>query len=151
MTKRYEEREWNLPLPECSKCLNWDILKDSPLAIYPAPDKYPLVEQEERCRTYTIGSKQYLKPFRIDYPGLREAISFAHSKFIDGSWTKDNCKEYLRVEGINKELAEEVLLHAELALSKALRPDDEVEGEIREHRIPQPEQYKMMSSPPLWR
>ena len=150
MRKRYEEAEWNLPLPNCSHCLNWDILKESPLAIYPMPKDYPTIEQKERCRTITIEDKQYLKPFRIEYRGLRDAIEFAHNNLVEGSWTKKNCEAYLKVEGMNDTVAEKVNLHA--VMSQCIYPDSQdppnqlLLSFLRQH----PEQFNMMPSPALW-
>lgn len=150
MRKRYEEAEWNLPLPDCSDCLNWDILKESPLAIYPMPKDYPAIEQKELCRTITIDDKQYLKPFRIEYQGLRDAIRFAHSNLVNGSWTKKNCEVYLKVEGMNNTVAEKVNLHA--VMSQALDPDlgDAAHQLLLSFLTNHPDRFNVIPNPSLW-
>lgn len=150
MRKRYEESQWNLPLPDCSNCLNWDILKESPVAIFPAPDGYPTVEQGARCRTVFVDNKQYIKPFRIDYEGLIESIAFAHFKYADGSWTKKNCEVYLKVEGINDAAVETFMEHAIYFRSLQIVTSDDIRQTLLEDRQLNPKKYDMMVPPPLW-
>ena len=150
MRTRYEEAEWNLPLPDCTNCLNWDILKDSPHAIFPTPSNYPNIEREDRCRTITIEDKQYLKPFRIEYQGLLDAVSFAHSQLMDGSWSKKNCEAYLKVEGMVDGVAEKLIDHAVMLQSLESDSVDAPHEYPRLSKSELQEELKLLLNVALW-
>jgi hypothetical protein len=124
---------YNSPPPDllhlllCDECLNWDALSDSPLANVPCPEKYPKYNIDDDPRSLRIvnerlckvGDELLLKPFRITYDSLKEAVRVAHAAYLADEWDMDNCKEFLKVEGINSDFLEQFREHAEY--SKAFR------------------------------
>lgn len=101
-------------LPICCDCLNWDVLKESPLALYVAPKSYPLADGCIHVATDEAGNLK-LRPFRISYGTLKDAVSVVHQKLESREWTKANAEAYLRVEGLSQEAYDAVINHGQNA------------------------------------
>ena len=130
---------YNSPPPDlrhlllCDECLNWDALTDSPLANVPCPGKYPKYNIDDDPRSLRIvnkrlskvGEELLLKPFRITYDSLKEAVKVAHAAYLADEWDMDNCKEFLKVEGINSDFLEQFREHAEYSKAFRMAPEGE--------------------------
>lgn len=151
MVERFVDGEWDLPVPDCGHCLNWDVLKKTPLARFPAPKSYPEIEEGLHCRTVNIDNQLYIRPFRIDYQGLRDALAFAHDQFCNNNWTSSNCEAYLKVEGLNNESIKEFIEHSINVQSLRLVENNEESRElIQADRKNNPHKYERYPDPPLW-
>lgn len=111
----YKEGSITEPLPECDKCLNWDALKESPLALCTVPDSYVLgsLAPHATTRVVEVGGKQYIKPFRLTYPGLCDAITVIHKGFAEWNWNVETCKSYYKVECFSEETYDKIREYAE--------------------------------------
>ena len=76
-------------------------MADSPPLKFSPPDDYPLDALEENSMS--------LRPRRITYGSLADAVQRAHTAVISGSWTIENAQSYLFTEGLNTEAASEVV------------------------------------------
>jgi hypothetical protein len=115
MNMRYKEGPITQPLPECDKCLNWDVLKESPLALCTVPGNYVVdsLEPHAKTRVVNVSGKNYIKPFRLTYPGLCDAITVIHKGFAEWNWNVESCKEYYRVECLSEEAYNKIREYAE--------------------------------------
>lgn len=166
--ERLEERETSLPLPECSKCLNWDVLKDSNLALGPPPQNYPLLSNDEGNDAFYAESDycrlvrrvlpdgrvmQLLKPFRLSFDGLNGAIELAHRAYCHHGWTAANVSAYLDVENLNDAFITDFQRHAANAYALASvrngnqNTTPELRQAIEEDAAKNPAAYEMIALP----
>jgi hypothetical protein len=153
MSQRFQEGEWDLPLPNCTKCLNWDVLTDSSLARTPVHKNYPEVAEGDQCRTVTVDGQRYLKPFRIEYESLAGSLFTAHNQYAkhDG-WSLDGLRQYLKVEGLNKDIIDKIEEHAINAKAVTVEQCDEASKRILlDDRMRNPGKYERLEHPPLWK
>lgn len=128
-------------LPHCLRCLNWDALHDVPLAFCTLPADYPTPSPEGSSNPYTgahpanrtvqVGDTFLIKPFRVDYNGMKQAIDLAHDCYVNHDWKPQNCLAYLKVEGFNEGFVAEFMEHATRAHGWALSQEDE-EVDVRD-------------------
>jgi len=78
----------------CTECVNWDLSCESCLLDYSPPTGYP---------PEMIPTSGKLRPLRLDYKVMKEAVTMAHNELVSGNWSIENAKVYLRVHGINSE------------------------------------------------
>ncbi len=147
LRRRFTEGEWELAVPKCDNCLNWDILQDSPLACVPAPDNYPTEDPMQRL--VVCGEKPMLKPFRLNYDGLKKAVSVAHEGYVMQEWGEGTLRDVLRVEVMNKKIIDRVLKHARYAKGLAVATGATLE-ELQQVQQKQPELFEKMPYPAQW-
>lgn len=138
------ENEWStpIPVPTCDRCLNWDALVESELAHSPLPSQYPRqdVPNMPDGRLVQKDGNWFLKPFKVSYESMKQAIDTAHQAYCDNAWTIAQCESFLKVECLNAEYIERFREHAEFA--KAL---NEAEGEDLQYL-----QAKQQSDPKMF-
>jgi hypothetical protein len=154
MKAKFAGNDFSTAPIHCEKCLNWDVLADSPLAYSQPTDNYPTTTfGEQNCRLVRIGPNNYLKPFRLSYDNLRAAIDVAHNGYVMNGWTQKNCVEYLKVECLNDNFIDKFLEHAVnvTAFQAAEEADDEqMLAQMREHLRLNPTLYEKCPVPALW-
>jgi hypothetical protein len=164
MKQRLRDGQWNLPLDDCPDCLNWNILKDSPLALCQPPKDYPvtfLPQHRNADRTTaatpagSVSGGRLLCPFQISYAGLKRAVKVAHDHITAEQWTTANCEAYLRVECLNADAIHSIMEHARRALAylKVLQDpnqDPEAAAIIRREQEANPSRYQMWKFPAVW-
>lgn len=119
--------DWSdaIQVPRCNNCLNWDALVESEHSLAPLPEKYPPPESAAlQERVVKKNDQWFLKPFRMSYKQLMQAVDTAHDRYTNNIWTMDQCTSYLKVEGMTDNYIERFREHAEL--TKALH---EAEGD----------------------
>jgi hypothetical protein len=82
-------------------CLHWDASKESELAYFKPPPKYP-------CRDNLIDGK-CLKGRKITFKGLTNAWKITHEELVSGIWEKKHAVSYLSVETVNKKAIEALI------------------------------------------
>jgi hypothetical protein len=88
---------------QCPDCSCWrtencgDMLQSDPPAGYP---------------TDVLPAHGKLVPYVMNYHTLLAAVDTTHTKILQGLWTKDKAHTYLRVHGVNKKSASEVIDNA---------------------------------------
>lgn len=143
---------WQQPIPECDICLNWDTLNDSnaSLSLFLPPKDYPCDDMDSlfpKGRVIHRDDKFYLKPFRVSYKSMMQAIELAHCKFVDDIWNKHNCDAFLKVEGLNTAIIDRFFLHATRAKALHLCPND---SDLKAEAASNPCSFAMMQYPPQW-
>ena len=151
-------------MPECSLCLNWDVLSNNELGHHVPPDGYPLMDggvhqASQFCRLVTTkdsggSEKQMIKPFRVTYEGLKGAVALAHDCFLNHGWTMENVRAYLKVETINDEFARKVGEHAlncyTLQTCHEMR-DKELMETLKIDASKHPAKCAEVECPPMWK
>ena len=94
----------NVPYPLCKKCVSWNIASKSGLMDFPIPQDYP-----DDLRTKANGK---LSPKRITYLNLKNAKLKCHNKLLTGEWSEKNAKAYLKVEGMNNYIIDNIIGNA---------------------------------------
>lgn len=129
--QRLRDGDHMVSIPNCERCMNWDVLAEGRLGLATPPDNYPILRDEAQvvlqpnayeaspyCRLVrTSKSDQKLRPFRISYASLKGAIELAHECYCSHGWSSHNVSAYLKVEGLNDEFISMVLEHATRAYS----------------------------------
>ena len=131
----------------CNKCVNWDIHASSGLLDFSPPPNYPITE-------LALPNKK-LRPSRITYDSLKEAVGKSHDKIVSGSWTTDNANAYLWVHGINNEARKEIMEAAinERTFNQLFSVQDSKRDEfnaICRLKEQDPNLYKRWEFPALW-
>ena len=132
----------------CPNCVNWNLMADSPLLKFPPPDDYPIDALEDNATT--------LRPRRITYVSLADAVQRAHTAVITGSWTVENARSYLLTEGLNTETASEVMECATNVRALQFLSDNkenyhlEYEAMVRDKQR-NPSSYDVWKTPAIWR
>ena len=163
-----------LPFPECSDCMNWDVLKEGPLGYTNPPANYPLLPDEAgashdyetspycrlvRVKTAEGGTKQVIKPFCMTFEGLKGAVELAHECFVNGGWSGAMAQAYLKVENLNDDFIEKILEMANRCYSLAVANSNETEADermqevyrlIKEDAAKNPTLYQRVPFPPTW-
>ena len=85
----------------CRNCVSWDIEAESGILDFDPPQHFPVSEISQ--------SNQKLRPSRINYNTLKQAVEKTHDNIVSGAWTIDNGNAFLWVHGINKEARTEIL------------------------------------------
>lgn len=154
MKAKFASNDFSAAPIHCEKCLNWNVLADSPLAYSQPTDNYPTTTPGERnCRLVRIGLNNYLKPFRLSYDNLRAAIDVAHNGYVTNGWTQKNCVEYLKVECLNDNFIDKFLEHAVNVTAFAAAEeagDQHLLAQMREHLRLNPTSYLKCPVPALW-
>lgn len=168
------------PLPDCSKCLNWDILKKgSSLGLRELPDDYPplpttpgntIYETSPACRIVRevvtnenddgtpMEVRQMLAPFRVTHEGMKIAVTLAHEGYCNLQWSQAAVKSYLQVEGFNDAFYQRFMDYAIrcYALAETQRsvaagyPQSASDRRILSHHEKKPELYQIVPFPPIW-
>jgi hypothetical protein len=134
MVTNFRRLPFKTELPECSECLNWDVLKGTDHALVAMPKDYPyegrslgngqlLTVPGHICRIVERRTdpnnkdkiERYIKPFKITYKGLEKAIQEAHDGYCKHSWTEKMCKAFLDVECFNDQTIKNFIEYAERA------------------------------------
>ena len=131
----------------CNNCVNWDTCASSGLLDFSPPPNYPISE--------LVQPNKKLRPLRITYDSLREAVEKSHEKIVSGSWTADNANAYLWVHGINIEARKEILEAAtnERSFNALFNEQDSRREEfdaICRLKEQDPNLYKRWEFPALW-
>ena len=143
MRERDTQARCALPLPECSNCLNFDVLKeDSSLSLVRTPLDYPyecdgglLKVPGNVNRVVWRDGRTYIRPFKISYRSLEAAISEAHLGFCEYDWDKKHCKSFLTVENLNTQSIEQFLEYAERAKAYKRALDGNIDEVLRARLI----------------
>ena len=129
---RIRESVFDLPLPTCTECLNWDALTASDLSLTRLPDAYPRLDDNEVtnsyrqspvCRIVQKGTDQFLKPFAVTHESLSKATQLAHDQYIEGAWSMLQCKAYLQVECLSDSFIQLFKDNAESCLTLKIAND----------------------------
>jgi hypothetical protein len=171
MLDNYRNCCWDQPFPVCSNCLNWDVLKpDTDLSLVKIPTDYPNAAQREAHgnfpsgRVVTKDGLDYLRPFKISYQSLKRAVDVAHMCYTasNNSWSKQTCRSFLTVEGLNNDFINEFQKFADnaLALSRCVLPTtpggdlgprtEEERRRLLDDALKQPHKYQRIPYPNTW-
>ena len=85
----------------CSNCVNWNLLSDSRLLEFSPPENFPLDVLPDESTM--------LRPKRITYGSLKDAVLRAHTSIVSGVWSVENAQSYLRTEGLNTEAVSDII------------------------------------------
>ena len=134
------------PSIRCDCCVNWDTTRRSGLLDFPPPPGYP---QD------MVPASGKLSPLKLEYRLMQKAVSLAHQKMVENSWTTDNARTYLRVHGLNAEAIDDVIecaqncnTYASLERDKDRSPQPF--AEIEQERLLHPELFRQWRFPALW-
>lgn len=172
---RSEDKEaLTMPFPACSKCMNWNIIKKSPLSFMDPPANYPMLPEEAgtsvyetspycrllRVQTQEGKERQVLTPFRLTHDGFNGAVLLAHEGFTKLGWSQKMTSAYLKVEGLNDEFANRFWEYAingySLELCRrsvaavGLEQQSERNKSVLNHAAEMPALYKCVPSPAVW-
>jgi hypothetical protein len=156
LTDRFEEGQWCLAIPQCPDCLNWDVLENNPLALAPPPRGYPTKREgdtfinipEGRIVEIEPGILK-IKPFKITYKGLQEAVDLAHDGYMNKDWSTSNVTAFLKVEGLNDEFISDIVEHAERERSLTVSNGDDLLI-LQKDYDRRPSAYQKCRKPALW-
>lgn len=126
----------------CTNCSCWrtencgDMLQSDPPAGYPID---------------VLPASGKLLPFVMNYNTLHSAVDTTHTKVLEGLWTKDKAHTYLRVNGVNKKSASEVIDRA----SNCQKLAGAVQGTLLHTALAleaerHPSMYKKWKPPTFW-
>ena len=156
LLERYQNEQWDLPIPSCLVCLNWDALLDSPLNLIPVPEDYPLVRDNDDNfigipgdRIVKREGELYLKPVVVTFGTMRTAVDLAYDGYCNYGWSRKNCDMFLQVEGFNQLIIDRIMLHTIRAHSLVVAVGEEKE-ELDEAAQADPAAYQKMPDPPSW-
>ena len=76
----------------CNKCLRWDIMSNQSLCLTEPPNGYP---------TNKLEGNDKLRPRKLHWLMLIEAIDETSNSYITKLWTRKNCYAYLNTFGIS--------------------------------------------------
>jgi hypothetical protein len=132
----------------CTECVNWDTDAQSGLLDFLPPIHYP------RNLVPTSGK---LSPKRLTYEVMKGAVQTAHDGFVDGGWSTNNVKDFLRVHGLNSEAVTAITLHA-INCRNYNSLSNESDGgtagpelaAMERVRARKPELFQMWKFPSLW-
>lgn len=155
---RFGEEQWTLPVPNCASCLNWDALYESCNALIPLPADYPTINNPLLdARIICINGTNQLKPFQITYTTLKQAVTAAHTGFVENAWTKENLDTFLRTEGVQTKFIQDVYDNAVNCKAYKLakeggggRNNDQWLEVLETARQQDPTSYEMKEFPALW-
>jgi hypothetical protein len=134
------------PPIRCDSCVNWETTRISGLLDFPPPPGYP---QD----MVPVSGK--LSPLKLEYSLMQQAVSLAHEKIVENSWTTDNARTYLRVHGLNSEAIDDIIECAQNCNTYARMKRDQVHSphafaEIEQERLHHPELFRQWRFPALW-
>lgn len=152
MTEHLQQNTSNDVL-SCKQCLSWDALKTGcDLALTPLPEGYPNPTKHKLPNNGRVVKKDgihYLRPSRITYNTLKQAVITAHTGFVHNGWSMGNCRTFLTTEGINDNFIQLFQSHANRA--KALSTaTGEILQELQEDRESNPQLYEQAPFPANW-
>ena len=136
------------PLPNCMRCVRWDVL-DNPngLARYNPPSDYPTLSK----RIVNTPEGKQIKPFRITYKSLKEAVDTAHDQYLNGDWTNQNYESFLEVEGLSTKFIEKAMEQSIRSYSlKLARESPDRYPAIINAAEADPAKYGKVPYPPAW-
>lgn len=155
MEKALSENNCPWPMDPCDECVRWDVLDDpNELAFWVAPKDYPATEKVVE-KTDFEGTKEVhrrcLRPFRITYESLKEAIDTAHDGYLNKGWSNQNCVSYLEVEGMSSKFINVVLEHSARSLSLQIAKQEPHKYQaILDAAAANPSEYKKAPNPNSW-
>jgi len=133
--------DWE-PRP-CDRCHQWFAHKTKVIHTTPEPN-YP---GDELTDNGTIAV------FELTYANLKQAVRKVHDKIENGSWEKNQGKEYLVTYGLNTEAQKEIIDNALncRVLKQAIEENNQAVIDDCNHvKRYQPEKYKLWKWPPIW-
>ena len=156
LLERYQNEQWDLPIPSCPVCLNWDALLDTPLSLTPVPKEYPQVfDNDDNIigipdnRIVRREGQLYLKPFVVTFDTMQTAVDLAYDGYCNKQWSRANCVTFLQMEGFNGPIIERIILHNIRAHSLVVAVGGEKE-ELDQAAQANPAAFQKMPSPPSW-
>ena len=183
--ERLSDKNYTVADQRCGNnaCQNWDALADmggSMEATTPVSLSYPKVDTSSKdewsityrnhrcCRILRDeqgepivekeGGMQRIKPFRLSYEDLQEAIKLAHHCYANGTWTLANAKAYLEAECIEKDFIDQIMDHAlnafvwdEYEKNKENDPSFPKDVKLESHHARFEHLYKPMELPQQWK
>ena len=130
----------------CNQCLRWDIMSNQSLCFTEPPNGYP---------TNKLEGNHKLRPRKLDWLMLIEAIDETSNSYITKIWTRKNCYAYLNIFGISNRGVEKVLYHCDnvLALKKAKNNElDKIETSLLyDHARRNPSEFQKWEGGPYWK
>lgn len=127
---------------DCPMCLCWDPLRNSPLALFPRPTKWPKDED--------VGKEKF-EFRRVSFADMNSAVEKAHQKCYNKQWKKGECCEYLCSFGLNHKEINSVIKKAECMrlLDDVETLEDEFQTVVRECLRKHPSNFEKHKLPPL--
>lgn len=135
------------PMKTCDKCVRWDALDDrNGLAFWLAHKDYP-----DTPRVEYINSRKCLRPFRISYDSLKQAVDIAHSGYVDKGWSNQNCESFLENEGMSTKYINIVMEHCARSYSlKVAKNTPQKYASILKDAKENPTKYAKAPYPSPW-
>jgi hypothetical protein len=135
----------------CSRCVCWDVTKDSTLLHFEPPPNYPI--------EVALPSGK-LSPKKLCYATLKSAVTASHENYVKGSWSKANVESYLKVTGLNSSAINSVMqcannckdLVAVLSLDPTTASVEDIQRaqQTLQHKDQNPSAYEMWRMPAIW-
>ena len=132
----------------CTNCVNWNMMINSPLMSFDAPEDYP------KCM---LPEDKKLKPKEISFKMLNETNTLCHEKYISGEWNEKHVTAYSSVNCISNRGSLQIINHG-----NHIKKVNE-QQENRKRKFPSiekvdiiknaeefPEKYKRWKGGPYW-
>ena len=156
--QKFNNSAWHLPFRQCDKCLNWDALMDSELALTSLPKHYPVKSLTNENRdTIPAGrlvvkpcGTTMLKPFEVTYESMKQALDLAHVGILEHRWDgRTTHRAFLIVEGLNDAIITKAWTHTSNA--KALQfASGDAHATLQRDAVAHPSLYQPMPYPAPW-
>lgn len=175
-SQQYITKRCNATIPmSCLHCTNWMYNIDHDLLQYDTPRGYPTsnffmpsavhshsstnapysTEEWQLLANATRGQGQKkLRPFKINFDFLTQAVQHTHLSVINKEWTVSEAKIYLWTTGLSTKAICEIIDCADNCLllqeSYSQDSDDGLLEELSKEAETNPHLFKMWQSPPSW-
>jgi len=99
------DRKWNVK--KCIQCTQWVMHGDHELLKFRVPANFPVEELHKDDRDAFL-----MKPRKLSFPMLRDAVKKCLSKFEQGKWDDPMCRAYMKSFGINGKTVDRLMEYA---------------------------------------
>lgn len=86
---------------QCQACAQWDTEVDNGVLDFELPKNFPA--------NAVILRNNKLRPMKITYQIMKDAVDRAHRQVLDTTWTVPVARAYLRIHGLNTDAMDDIL------------------------------------------
>jgi hypothetical protein len=95
---------------KCEQCCNWEVWSCDQRLWFKSPKDYPQNDINPK------NENNLVKPMKINHKLLVQVVSTAHTKLVNDEWTDKQANAFLRVFGINNDLAKKSLIMRQMLI-----------------------------------
>ena len=130
----------------CTRCTNWNTEADSGLLDFEPPENYPVE---------LLPASKMLRPMKITYQKMRNAVELCHRKIVMTHWSLATGRSYLKVHGMNTEAVGDILECAAncrqlVILERGKETNPQAYAEILLEKESNPGNFALWEFPSLW-